>query len=336
MNNSQNPFGWKFSIGTWFSVRVYVSVFFPLAIFYLLYTFGWQMGGMLSGLLFISVLLHEFGHIFGARVTGGFGDEILIWPLGGLAQVSPASNARAKLITTAMGPAVNLVICMLLLPFITDSPHFRNAFTPWQAPMTTGDFEAADFLSNATLLGFHMNLMLFMLNLIPACPLDGGQMLRTVLVESLGNTRGMEWSIKVSFATGLIVALAAILGNHLLILSFAFLFIMTAILELQRLHMGEYFEESFMGYDFSQGYTSLERTDEQAPQRQPGFFARWRAKRQAEKVRRLELEARETEVRVDAILAKLHEHGMDSLTESEKRQLRRASSRYKDKDQTGR
>ncbi|QDU42396.1 Peptidase family M50 [Symmachiella dynata] len=334
MNNSLSPFGWKFSIGTWFSVRVYVSVLFPLAIFYFLWLFGPAMGGMLSGLLFVSVLLHEFGHIFGARITGGFGDEILIWPLGGLAQLSPANNTRGKLIATAAGPAVNLAICLLLAPFVYHSPYLSNAFMPLVAPISRETFEAANMLDNVVLLGFHMNFALLMLNLLPACPLDGGQMLRTTLMASMGNSRGMDWSVKVGFAVALLVLLVAIINNHVLVMSLAFLFFFTAYLDMQRMKMGEYFEDSFMGYDFSQGYTSLERTEEATPQRQPGLIARWRNKRATEKRRRLEIEARENELKVDAILAKLHDKGMESLTEAEKRQLKRASSRYKDKDQS--
>src|SRR5581483_2246379 len=55
-------------------------------------------------ILFISVLLHEFGHCFGARMTGGFADEILIWPLGGLAMTHPPHRPGASFITTIMGP----------------------------------------------------------------------------------------------------------------------------------------------------------------------------------------------------------------------------------------
>ncbi len=331
VNNSVNPLGWKFSIGTWFTVQVFVSVFFPLAILAICLHFGWRMGGMISGLLFVSVLLHEFGHIVGARLTGGDGDEILIWPLGGLAMVSPGNNVRAKVITAAAGPAVNLLICGLFLPFLFHSAYFKNAFIPWQAPISIDAFAHQALYDNVVLLGFHLNFMLLTLNLLPAIPLDGGQILRAVLVESMGNTRGSEWAIKTGLAIAILLALAAILGNHTLALSFTFLLFIAGMLEFQRLQMGEHFEDSTLGYDFSQGYSSLERSEEKRS-KQPGFIARWKAKRLAEKQRREEIEARQNELQVDAILAKLHAQGIESLSESEKRQLKQASSRLKGKE----
>src|SRR5438067_280823 len=63
-------------------------------------------------LLFGIILLHEFGHAFAARAVGGESDEILIWPLGGLAFVRIPHNPRAHFIVTAAGPMVNVVICV--------------------------------------------------------------------------------------------------------------------------------------------------------------------------------------------------------------------------------
>lgn len=64
-------------------------------------------------MLFVIVLLHEFGHCFAARRVDGEADEILMWPLGGLAYCAVPHTPRANLITTAGGPAVNVVICLV-------------------------------------------------------------------------------------------------------------------------------------------------------------------------------------------------------------------------------
>jgi Zn-dependent protease len=63
-------------------------------------------------LLFCIVLLHEFGHCFAARYVDGEAEEILMWPLGGLAFCSVPQTARANLITAIGGPLVNVVICL--------------------------------------------------------------------------------------------------------------------------------------------------------------------------------------------------------------------------------
>jgi Zn-dependent protease len=64
-------------------------------------------------MLFIVVLLHEFGHCFAARRVDGEAEEILMWPLGGLAYVSVPHTARANFVATAGGPLVNVAICLV-------------------------------------------------------------------------------------------------------------------------------------------------------------------------------------------------------------------------------
>src|SRR5207244_131282 len=63
-------------------------------------------------LLFVSVLLHEFGHCYGARLMDGDANEVLLWPLGGLAAVDVPHTPKANFITAAAGPAVNLLLCI--------------------------------------------------------------------------------------------------------------------------------------------------------------------------------------------------------------------------------
>src|SRR5215208_939148 len=64
-------------------------------------------------LLFLVILLHEFGHQFGARYVGGEAKEILIWPLGGLAFNDIPHGWRPLFVTVAAGPGVNVLICLV-------------------------------------------------------------------------------------------------------------------------------------------------------------------------------------------------------------------------------
>src|SRR6516164_6205004 len=64
--------------------------------------------------LFAIVLLHEFGHAFACRSTGGRADRIVLWPLGGLAFVDPPMRPGAVLWSIAAGPLVNVVLCPIL------------------------------------------------------------------------------------------------------------------------------------------------------------------------------------------------------------------------------
>src|SRR6202140_1222074 len=60
--------------------------------------------------LFLIVLLHEFGHAFACRQTGGQADRIMLWPLGGVAFVSPPQRPGAYLWSIAAGPLVNVIL----------------------------------------------------------------------------------------------------------------------------------------------------------------------------------------------------------------------------------
>jgi stage IV sporulation protein FB len=93
-------------------------------------------------------------------------------------------------------------------------------------------------------------------------------------------------------------------------------------------------EESLFGYDFSEGYTSLER-DQPAPppRRRQSWFQRWLQRRAERKMRR-EQETREAEERrMDELLEKVQRVGMQGLTDEERRFLIRASARYRNRQE---
>ena len=64
--------------------------------------------------LFVIVLLHEFGHALACRQVGGQADQIVLWPLGGVAYVAPPPRPGATLWSIAAGPLVNVVLVPVL------------------------------------------------------------------------------------------------------------------------------------------------------------------------------------------------------------------------------
>ena len=68
--------------------------------------------------LFLVVLLHEFGHCIACRMVGGTANEILLWPLGGLASCDPPERPRAHFWTAVGGPLVNVALIALLTPLL--------------------------------------------------------------------------------------------------------------------------------------------------------------------------------------------------------------------------
>src|SRR6266478_1046292 len=72
----------------------------------------WRVLEYLS--LFVIVLLHEFGHSLACRQVGGEANQIVLWPFGGVAYVSPPPRPGATLWSIAAGPLVNVVLVPVL------------------------------------------------------------------------------------------------------------------------------------------------------------------------------------------------------------------------------
>lgn len=147
--------------------------------------------------LFVLVTMHEFGHALACRQVGGQANRIVLWPLGGIAFVSPPPRAGAMLWSIAAGPMVNL----LLVPILTFAQH-AAARAGW---MTTN---ADAYLILLWL--WRINLALLLFNLLPIYPLDGGQIVRALLWFPLGQIRSLFIATAIGFAGGGALILVAL------------------------------------------------------------------------------------------------------------------------------
>ena len=147
--------------------------------------------------LFLIVLLHEFGHALACRQVGGQALRIVLWPLGGVAFVAPPQRPGATLWAIAAGPLVNLI----LLPLAFVGAAIGQGLG-WDVTRPDAQhFLWALFAINAGLLIF---------NLLPVYPLDGGQILRSLLWFVLGRARSLKVAVIVGFigAAGMLVLAA--------------------------------------------------------------------------------------------------------------------------------
>jgi stage IV sporulation protein FB len=331
MNSYRSPLYWSFPCGTWFQTQVRISVFLPVFLLLLCFRLeDLQLGLVFGGVFFFSVLLHEFGHVIAARMTGGSGEEILIWPFGGLAFVRPAGTFRSQLLTPMAGPLFNLILCLITLSPLVLSERTDGLFNLFIFPISQlSEKMFLDILE----LTFRANLLLLAINLIPVFPLDGGQILKTVLGLRLSRDIANDIYIK----SGMIIGLLALFGGLFVNVTFlVFLGAIIMLLNLQesfQLRSSEEYDDSFMGYDFSQGYTSLDRNDDNSlpATRRPGLWQRWREQRRAEKFLKEQEQEAEAETQLDLLLEKVHSEGIESLSDAERRLLDRVSARYRDK-----
>lgn len=147
--------------------------------------------------LFVLVTMHEFGHALACRQVGGRAERIVLWPLGGIAFVSPPPRAGAMLWSIAAGPMVNL----LLVPILTFAQHAAG-----RAGWATTNADAYLVL----LWLWRINLGLLLFNLLPIYPLDGGQIVRALLWFPLGQIRSLFIATGIGFVGGGLLVLFAL------------------------------------------------------------------------------------------------------------------------------
>jgi Zn-dependent protease len=136
--------------------------------------------------LFAVVLMHEMGHALACRSVGGKANEIVLWPLGGVAYVAPPQRPGATLWSIVAGPLVNVVLVVLLGGLLAVNG------------VLTLDHPASDSMRFVYYV-FVMNLVLLAFNLLPIYPLDGGQIVRSLLWFVIGRARSLMVTVIIGF-----------------------------------------------------------------------------------------------------------------------------------------
>jgi stage IV sporulation protein FB len=215
--------GWSFPIGTVKGTVIRLHVTFVLFLVFIgvsHYTQGGP-GAALEGvlfmaLLFLCVLLHEFGHIFAARRYGIQTPDIVLLPIGGVARLERIPEEPAQELVVALaGPAVNVVIAAVLLLLLGGLPPAEG--TEVQNP-------GVGLLARLA----SANIFLVLFNLIPAFPMDGGRVLRAFLASRMGYARGTQIAAQVGQAAAFALGLWGLLGGNVMLLFIALFVYMAA------------------------------------------------------------------------------------------------------------
>jgi Zn-dependent protease len=136
--------------------------------------------------LFLIVLLHEFGHALACRQVGGRAEQIVLWPLGGIAYVSPPQRPGAMLWSIAAGPLVNAALFLVLGFFL-----LLDRFAGYPAPESN--------IHSFLFMVWIINLVIMIFNLLPIYPLDGGQILRSLLWFKFGRAKSLMIAAIIGF-----------------------------------------------------------------------------------------------------------------------------------------
>lgn len=331
-------FNWSFPFGRLAGVTLRMSWLMPVALIWLTFRLGLPSAVLTWCILFFSILLHEFGHIFSARAFGLNADQILLWPLGGLAEIERTDDSRSNFWVAAFGPIVNLLIAIPASYFALSGPdgmRWTQLLNPFDITVHSDIVHRGLPINELMQIVFSINWLLLTVNLIPATPLDGGRMLRSILESRMARRKARELSFRVSIGAGITLFLAGMFfTSSPMLMGFGTFILIGALLEWVQMKLIEPQQEGYMGYDFSAGYTSLGDPDELEPvaaENQKGFIERWKEKRANAKRLKEETEQQIAEESLDQLLEKVHSHGMSSLTSAEKRMLERVSKKLRDK-----
>ncbi len=168
-------------------MRIKVNMFFILFLFACFYT-GYLEQAII---IFTSVILHELGHVYVAGKLKLHVEEIELFPFGGVARIENMTKygGMTEAIVALAGPSVSLLIAMCF--------YFFSLF------------------SETMQLVYKYNFLLFAFNITPVLPLDGGRILRNIMLHHTS----YKQSTRIMSILGKLAAIILVVYNILLILN---------------------------------------------------------------------------------------------------------------------
>ena len=178
---------------------------------------GWMpyLLGLAAALaLFVSVVIHELGHAVTGRIYGVETERITLWLLGGMAHFKEMPKQKgAEAVVAIAGPITSFgvgAICWTLLLGI---------------PTEMGG------LYVVVLYTAYMNIILAVFNMIPALPLDGGRVLRSLLAIKMSRLKATQISASISRGLAIALGLFGLLAFNLFMILIAFFIYMAVTAE---------------------------------------------------------------------------------------------------------
>jgi Zn-dependent protease len=214
-NNRPNS-PWSFRIATiaGIPIRVHVTFLFFLALIaYIAQDSSLGTWSALVIAIFGCVLLHELGHALTAKKFGIETVDITLYPIGGVAMLGGRAKPAQELWIALAGPAVNVLIAALLLPFVLIQ---YGGLPPFQLRLDQVGFLEGLFIANVFLPLF---------NMIPAFPMDGGRVLRALLALRMPEERATQIAASIGQVLAIGLGIAGFsFKNMFLILISVFVF----------------------------------------------------------------------------------------------------------------
>jgi Zn-dependent protease len=318
-----NPMRWALPLYRLWGITVKLHVIFIIFIAIELIrsasptSIGFGPTAIMLACVFGLVLLHEYGHCFACRWVRGEADEIMLWPLGGLAYCRPPHHWKPELITVIGGPGVNVVLLPVLgLATLAVTGEWRNVvFNPFAPnwPTTSrlvfevGGVPVGAYVTWAVFFLHYVNAALLAFNvLLPMYPMDGGRIVHCLMWRKMGYEKSLWISCNIGFGAAVVLAVLAFGTGEMLLLGIALFGGLTCWQQKQQL--------KFMGFEpqYAAAFQAAEKSRSKGPSRSQLSAIK---KRQEE------------EARFDRLLDKIAQQGMASLTPRERKFMDRVSEK---------
>lgn len=212
---------WSWKIGEFAGIGLFVHATFPLLLAFVALPaliYGGDVWGAVESIafvlvLFVCVVLHEYGHALAARRYGIKTQDITLLPIGGVARLERMPDKPAQeLVVAAAGPLVNVAIAGVL--FIV------MLFAGVTVPSLGLGWGNESFLEQLLTI----NIVLVLFNLIPAFPMDGGRILRALLASRMDYARATRYAALLGQGIAVLFAIAGFFVNPLLVITALFIF----------------------------------------------------------------------------------------------------------------
>jgi Zn-dependent protease/predicted transcriptional regulator len=213
---------WSLKIGRLFGIDVFLHFTFLLLLVFLGFVF-WQttqsLEAALRGVGFIlalfgCVVLHELGHALMARRYGIGTRDITLLPIGGIARLEKMPEKPMQEFWVALaGPAVNVVIAAVIWVWLAAT----DGFVPMERMSITGGAMLQQLMV--------VNIFLVLFNLLPAFPMDGGRVLRSLLSIPMGRRRATAIAANIGQGMAIIFGIFGFLYNPFLIFIAIFVYL---------------------------------------------------------------------------------------------------------------
>ncbi len=213
---------WSWRLGHLFGIEVRVHATFVILLAWVAMNHlmaGHGLAMAVSGIAFIVavfgiIVMHELGHALTARRFGIATRDITLLPIGGVARLERMpSKPSEELLVAIAGPAVNVVLALLLLGAIVATGAIED--------VTRSTFVGGPFLAKL----MWVNVAICVFNLIPAFPMDGGRVLRALLAMRMSYVRATDIAAAVGQGVALVFGLIGLFVNPFLVFIALFVWI---------------------------------------------------------------------------------------------------------------